>query len=197
MARARPPGRASSRRHARRPEHMAFAHSIIDDIEWDSLEDTLNSTQLSELTAMYSPRRASDPRLVAPGLREAMQLVEKLCKTATKDSISMPRSIVTVCQVLDDHPGPISPKEFIFDLLLPVALEMKAKSASNQQSGKFMTETLGHLRAIASSKKWDGMSLKFKASIAEYKLKISSFLKRICSIDMTIFEKSSKPLVKT
>ena len=96
---------------------------------------------------------------------------------------------------MDDHPGPISPKEFIFDLLLPVALEMKAKSASNQQSGKFMTETLGHLRAIVSSKKWDGMSLKFKASIAEYKLKISSFLKRICSIDMTIFEKSSKPLV--
>ena len=181
--------------HARRPEHMAFAHSIIDDVEWDSLKDTLSSTQLFELSAMYSPRRASDPRLVAPGLREAVQLVEKLCNTATKDSISVPRSIVKVCQILDDHPGPVSPKEFIFDLLLPAALEMKAKSASNQHSGKLATETLGHLRAIASLKKWDGMSLKLKASIAEYKIKISSFLKRLCSIDMTVFEKSSKSLV--
>ena len=54
-----------------------------------------------------------------------------------EDTVSMPRSIFSVCQSLSDHPGPISAKDFLFDTMLCRELEIEAKyKLSNSVGGE-------------------------------------------------------------
>ena len=99
---------------------------------------------------------------MSPSLHGALLLIDAMCNTVLEDTVSMPRSIFSVCQSLSDHPGPISAMDFLFDTMLCRELEIEAKyklsnsvgGEKNKKIGRLLSDVCVHIRTIISKTKW-------------------------------------------
>ena len=133
---------------------------------------------------------------ISPSLQGALQLIDAMCNTVLEGSVSMPRSIFSVCQSLSDHPGPISAMDFLFDTMLCRELEVEAKSKlsniagsdANKKIGRLFLDICVHIRTIISKTKWKTKSLKYKATISKAQAGLNAFVQRMVQVDPEIFE---------
>ena len=133
---------------------------------------------------------------ISPSLQGALQLIDAMCNTVLEGSVSMPRSIFSVCQSLSDHPGPISAMDFLFDTMLCRELEVEAKSKlsnsvgsdANKKIGRLFLDICVHIRTIISKTKWKTKSLKYKATISNAQAALNAFVQRVVQDDPEIFE---------
>ena len=127
---------------------------------------------------------------ISPSLQGALQLIDAMCNTVLEGSVSMPRSIFSVCQSLSDHPGPISAMDFLFDTMLCRELEVEAKSKlsnsvgsdANKKIGRLFLDICVHIRTIISKTKWKTKSLKYKATISNAQAALNAFVQRVVQL---------------
>ena len=133
---------------------------------------------------------------MSPSLHGALLLIDAMCNTVLEDTVSMPRSIFSVCQSLSDHPGPISAMDFLFDTMLCRELEIEAKyklsnsvgGETNKKIGRLLSDVCVHIRTIISKTKWKKMSLKYKATISKTQARLNAFVQRLVQIDPAVFD---------
>ena len=188
-------------------DSISFTKAVINEIDFITLAKSSNvvyeqrnsivsPTNLYDSGGSRSMAGKSFANDISPSLQGALQLIDAMCNTVLEGSVSMPRSIFSVCQSLSDHPGPISAMDFLFDTMLCRELEMEAKSKlsnsvgsdANKKIGRLFLDICVHIRTIISKTKWKTKSLKYKATISNAQAALNAFVQRVVQVDPEIFE---------
>ena len=188
-------------------DSISFTKAVINEIDFTALVKSSNvlheqRNSIASPTNLYDSggSRSISGKVFAndmsPSLQGALQLIDAMCSTVLEGSVSMPRSIFSVCQSLSDHPGPISATDFLFDTMLCRELEIEAKSKlsnsvgsdANKKMGRLFLDICVHIRTIISKTKWKGKSLKYKATISNAQASLNAFVQRVVQVNPEIFE---------